>query len=239
MIDKSHVAEPYIAEVASLIGDPARANMLAVLKDEVALTATELAHVAGVTPQTASAHLSKLTEARLVAVERAGRHRYYRLTGAEVAHALEALEVLAVAGPPRYRPSGPRDDALRFARSCYDHLAGRLGVAVTWALVDSGYLRVRDKSFGVTHKGERALDDFGIDVASLQTGRRPLTHRCLDWSERRPHLGGALGAAFLSRAQELGWLERRRGSRAVTLSRAGRRGLKRAFGVDLPAPPPD
>lgn len=239
MSDNSFIGEPYIAEVASLIGDPARANMLAVLKDEAALTATELAHVAGVTPQTASAHLSKLTAARLVAVEREGRHRYYRLTGAAVAEALEALEVLAAVGPPRYRPPGPRDDALRFARSCYDHLAGRLGVAVTWALVDSGYVKVRDKSFGVTRKGARAFDDFGIDVASLQAGRRPLIRRCLDWSERRPHLGGALGAAFLSRAQELGWLERRRGTRAVILNRTGRRGLKRTFGVDLPAPPPE
>ncbi len=163
MVDKPYAAEPFIAEVASLIGDPARANMLAVLKDEVALTATELAHVAGVTPQTASAHLSKLTEARLVAVEREGRHRYYRLTGAEVAQALEALEVLAVAGPPRYRPPGPRDDALRFARSCYDHLAGRLGVAVTWALVDSGYLRVRDKNFGAVFSVWDVL--FGTYVA--------------------------------------------------------------------------
>ena len=220
---------PTIAEAASLIGDPARANMLSALKDERALTASELAHIAGVTPQTASGHLSKLAGARLVAVERQGRHRYYRLAGRQVAEALEALEALASGGAPRYRPPGPRDEALRFARSCYDHLAGRLGVALAGAWIDLGYLRAEESGFVLTDTGAAALDDFGLDVAALRRRRRPLTRRCLDWSERRPHLGGALGAAALARMKSLGWLERSAGGRAVSLTEAGREGLESRF----------
>ncbi len=231
------VEGPHIAEVAALIGDPARANILSALKDERALTATELAHVAGVSPQTASGHLSKLTEARLVAVSRQGRHRYYRLANRHVAEALEALMMLAATGPPRRRPRGPQDDAVRYARSCYDHLAGRLGVALTWSLVDLGHLRSNDDSFTLTKKGEAALGAFGIDADRLRRERRPLTRHCLDWSERRPHLGGALGAALLTRMQDLGWMKRTPGTRAVTLTAAGRIGLRDTFFLDMDAPP--
>ncbi|HEX9770332.1 MAG TPA: winged helix-turn-helix domain-containing protein [Kiloniellales bacterium] len=224
---------PYIAEAAALIGDPARANMLLALKDEGALTASELAHIAGVTPQTASGHLAKLTQAGLAAVERQGRHRYYRLAEARVADALEALMGLAVATAPRRRRPGPRDEAVRFARSCYDHLAGRLGVALTWSLVEQGSLDVRDDGFLLTGEGEKRLSAFGLEPSRLRPGRRPLTRRCLDWSERRPHLGGALGAALMTRALTLGWIARRKGSRAVALTTAGRTGFKDVFGVDL------
>lgn len=226
----------YIAEVAALIGDPARANILSALKDERALTATELAHVAGVSPQTASGHLSKLTEARLVAVSRQGRHRYYRLANRHVAEALEALMMLAATSTPRRRPRGPQDDAVRYARSCYDHLAGQLGVALTWSLVDLGHLRPDDDSFALTKKGETALGAFGIDADTLRRRRRPLTRHCLDWSERRPHLGGALGAALLTRMQELDWVKRAPGTRAVTLTAAGRRGLRDTFSLDSQPP---
>jgi len=231
------VEGPHIAEVAALIGDPARANILSALKDERALTATELAHVAGVSPQTASGHLSKLTEARLVAVSRQGRHRYYRLANRHVAEALEALMMLAATGRPRRRPRGPQDNAVRYARSCYDHLAGRLGVALTWSLVDLGHLRSNDDSFTLTKKGETALGAFGIDAGRLRRERRPLSRHCLDWSERRPHLGGALGAALLTRMQDLGWMKRTPGTRAVTLTAAGRIGLRDAFFLDMDAPP--
>lgn len=227
---------PYIAEVASLIGDPARANMLAALKDERALTASELAFLARVTPQTASGHLARLTGARLVAVERQGRHRYYRLANADVADALEALMALAVAGPPRHRLPAAADDAVRFARTCYDHLAGRLGVGLAWSLVDRGYLRASDDGFALTRKGAAALGRFGIDTDALRHGRRPLTRRCLDWSERRPHLGGALGAAIFTRLRGLGWVRGGRTSRAVTLTENGRAGLAKAFALSLDSP---
>lgn len=224
---------PYIAEVASLIGDPARANMLSALKDERALTASELAFLARVSPPTASGHLARLTEARLVTVERQGRHRYYRLANADVADALEALMALAVAGAPRYRPAAAGDEAVRFARTCYDHLAGRLGVGLTWSLVERGYLRASDDGFALTGTGEAALRRFGIDTDALRRGRRPLARRCLDWSERRPHVGGALGAAIFARLRDLGWVRSRRNSRAVALSEGGRAGLERAFALSL------
>ena len=141
-----------------------------------------------------------------------------------------------MAASPRFRPTGPRDPGLRFARSCYHHLAGQLGVALTCSLVDLGYLRSGDGDFMVTTTGDAALGDFGIDIGALASGGRPLARRCLDWSERRPHLGGALGAAMLSRAETLGWLERSADSRAVTLTKAGRRGLQARFSVDLDPP---
>jgi DNA-binding transcriptional ArsR family regulator len=222
---------PYIAEAASLIGDPARANILLSLMDGRALTATELSLVAGVSAQTTSSHLAKLSEAGLVKMERQGRHRYFRLASPQVAHAIEALSVLAVNGAPRHRPTGPRDEAVRFARTCYDHLAGRLGVAVTWRLVEMGYLDADDKNFHLTDAGTAAMENLGIDVERLQARRRAVARRCLDWSERRPHLGGALGAALLDRFESDGWIDRVKDSRAVTLTRAGRAGLAEALGL--------
>jgi len=223
---------PYIAEVAALIGDPARANMLAALLDGRAFTATELAMVAGITPQTASGHLAKLTTARLISVESQGRHRYFRLAGPEVAGVLEGLMTLSVKGPPRHRPPGPRDETLRYARTCYDHLAGTLGVSLAWALVAQGVLDP-DEDFAVTESGAAALADFGLPVEGIACRRRPLTRRCLDWSERRPHLGGALAAALLDRFDTLGWVKRLPDTRAVTVTAAGRRGLRSRFGVTV------
>jgi DNA-binding transcriptional ArsR family regulator len=228
-------AEPSIAEVASLIGDPARANMLSALKDDGALTATELAHIAGVAPQTASGHLSKLMEARLIAVERQGRHRYYRLAGHQVAEALEALALLSVGSATQPRRRGPRDQEVRFARTCYDHLAGRAGVAVTDALQACGLLRPADGDFCLTGPGETFCAGFGIDLVGLAKGRRLFARQCLDWSERRPHLAGALGAALLEQFVARGWILRHRGGRAVEVTEAGHAGLKEAFAVDLGA----
>lgn len=222
---------PYIAETASLIGDPARANILLSLMDGRALTATELSLIAGVSAQTTSSHLAKLSDAGLVKMERQGRHRYFCLAGPRVAHAIEALSVLAVDGAPRHCPTGPRDEAVRYARTCYDHLAGRLGVAVTWRLVELGYLDADDDNFRLTDSGAAALRDLGIDVERLHARRRAVARRCLDWSERRPHLGGALGAALLGRFEADGWIGRVKDSRAVTLTRAGRAGLAEALGL--------
>ena len=221
------------ATLAALIGDSGRVEILSALKDGRALTAIELAHALGAAPQTVRGDLAKLRGARLVGIERQGPHRYYRLADPRVAAALATCEVPAA---PRFRPTGPREPGMRFARSCYRHLAGVLGVALTRSLVDLGYLGASDGDFTLTATGAVALGKFGIDIDALKAGGRPLARRCLDWSERRPHLGGALGVAILSRAEALGWLGRSAGSRAVTLTKAGREGLRTRFSVDLEPP---
>ncbi len=224
---------PYIAEVAALIGDPARANMLLALKDDGVLSASELAHVAGVARNTASGHLARLTEAQIVNVERKGRHRYYCLAGDAVADALEALEALATRSALRYRPPNPRDQAIRFARTCYDHLAGTLGARLTWSMVGRGYLKAAESNFLLTKEGERAFKSLGVEVDLLRAGRRQLARRCLDWSEKRPHLGGALGASLFARQCELGWLRPQKGSRVVSVTRHGRTALRDHFQIEL------
>ena len=224
---------PSIAEVASLIGDPARANMLSALKDDRVLTASELAAIAGVMPSTASGHLQKLIAARLVTVERQGRHRHFRLASQAVADAIEALETLAAKATPRPPARHSRPDPARFARSCYDHLAGRLAVAIAWSMVESGDLAAARGEFTVTDKGRGTFGELGIDVAAQQrASRRRLARACLDWSEQRPHLGGALGAALFERLCALGWLARQPGTRAVSVTGHGRQELRRRFGIE-------
>jgi DNA-binding transcriptional ArsR family regulator len=219
-----------LAELASLIGDVARANILSALMDGRALTAGELAWHAGVTAQTASGHLAKLAEAGLVVPEKQGRHRYFRLASADVAHAVETLMALAASGPKRYRPVGPRDAGLRLARSCYDHLAGRLGVALAESLVRRGF--VAETLADVSQDGIRFLCDFGLDLTPDRTAARPLCRACLDWSERRPHIAGHLGAELFARLVELGWIERTRDGRVVTITESGREGFADTFRVD-------
>ena len=224
-----------LAEVAGLIGDPARANILSALMDGRALTAGELAWHAGVSAQTTSGHLAKLVEARLVAVEKQGRHRYHRLAAPEVARAVEALMAVAAASPKRHRPTGPRDEAMRTARTCYDHLAGRLGTALADSLQAHGHVVIAAESDGagaVTDRGRRFLRDaLGIDFGPER--KRPLCRTCLDWSERRPHFAGRLGAALCRRSFELGWIKRVPDSRAVAITPAGRQGLAELFGIAL------
>lgn len=225
-------ADPDIARVAALIGDPARSAILQSLLGGLALPATELALRAGVSAQTASAHLQKLTEGGLLAVERSGRHRYYRLGSPEVAHCLEALGALAA--PPRDRAAEDEPTrALRLARSCYDHLAGRVGVAVTEALIGREYLRPAESGLELTRAGAAWFADLGVEVEAAGRGRRAFARPCLDWSERRPHLAGALGAALLSRLLALDWLARRADGRALRLTVAGRQGLRRELALDL------
>lgn len=214
-----------LAETAALIGDPARAAMLAALLGGKALTAGELAEVAGITPQTASGHLARLTEAGLLRVAKQGRHRYHRLASAEVAHLLEHLGQLAA---PR-RVTGPRDPAMRLARTCYDHLAGRVAVAIADAMRDRGLIELDAESAAVTADGERFLAGLGV-VPAPRKGRlscRP----CLDWSERRPHLAGRLGAALCARCFELGWVRRREGGRTLIVTPAGWLGLRQHLGL--------
>ena len=220
-----------IAEVASLIGDAARANMLSARMGGQALTAGELARHAGVTAQTTSGHLGKLTEARLIAVEKQGRHRYYRLASRDVAHVIHALMAVAASGPKRHHPIGPKDEAMRLARTCYDHMAGRLAIALADTLAGKGYVMLADGAGLVTDEGRRFFCDFGIDLEEATRSRRPLCRTCLDWSERRPHLAGRLGAGLLDRALALGWIARTPESRALRISRAGEAGFSGMFGL--------
>jgi DNA-binding transcriptional ArsR family regulator len=223
---------PDIAAAAALMGDRARSAMLLALMPGQALTATELARSAAVTKQTASAHLAKLLAAGLVGVEQTGRHRYFRLAGPDVGAAVESLVRLAErtgAGRASRVRTGPADPGLRKARVCYDHLAGELGVLVFEHLVQRGVLTLARSGLALTERGERFCADFGIDAAQLALGRRPVCLLCLDWSERRHHLAGALGAALLERMLDLKWARRDRKSRALVFSALGERALRARF----------
>ncbi|GMA16147.1 ArsR family transcriptional regulator [Deinococcus metallilatus] len=222
-----------IARIAALIGDPTRAAILLALADGQGRPAGELAWQAGVQPQTASEHLGKLREAGLVTVERVGRHRYYLLSGTEAASLLEDLAAFAPP-PPRARcPVSAEGVEFGEARTCYDHLAGQLGVKLTAALVERGWLVPLGREFEVTARGERGLAELGVDALACGTGRRLFARRCLDRTERRPHVGGALGAALLEQLLALGWLVRVPERRVVRLTVAGRQELSRRFGVEL------
>lgn len=224
-----------LAEIAALVGDPARAAMLMALMDGRALTATELAGAAGVAPQTASAHLSRMTAAGLLQVERQGRHRYHRLASPTIARMLEGI--MAVAAQPSTTASkplrtGPGDLALRRARTCYDHLAGQLAVAMTDRMVERGEIELSSDGGAVTSKGMAFLRTIGVnlDAATARTTRKRLFCRpCLDWSERRFHIAGTVGAALRSACFEQGWMKRSEGARAVLVTPAGRWALDRAF----------
>jgi DNA-binding transcriptional ArsR family regulator len=220
---------PDIALVGSLIGDPARANILTSLMSGQALTATELAHEAGVTPQTASSHLLQLLDGGLLIVEKQGRHRYYRLAGVDVAAAVEALMDLAEhAGHRRVRP-GPKDPEMRRARICYDHLAGERSVELFSRLCSQRLIALDGIGIVVTPLGDVRLSEFGVDVNSLRQVKRPVCRTCLDWSERKSHLAGALGGRLLERIFELGWAHRVPGARIVRFSPSGENAFSNLF----------
>jgi DNA-binding transcriptional ArsR family regulator len=222
-----------IAPVAALLGDPARAAIISALHEGRALHAGELARRAGISPSTASAHLARLVDGGILALERSGRHRYFRLAGEDVAHAWEALAALAPRRPVRSLREANVAAALAEARTCYDHLAGRVGVAVTDALIARRALAEQDGSFRLGPRAHIVLARLGVDGDALRTSRRPPALRCLDWSERRPHVAGALGAAVCARALEAGWVERRTGSRALRVTVLGREALVDTLGVKL------
>ncbi|MFH1795062.1 MAG: winged helix-turn-helix domain-containing protein [Pseudomonadota bacterium] len=220
---------PVISTIAALIGDPARANMLTALMDGRALTVSELAAAANVALPTASGHLTKLDAAGLLKAEKQGRHRYYRLSGADVGEVLEGLMGLAErTGATRVR-TGPKDAALRQARLCYDHLAGERGVAMLAAMQARGFIK-GDDVLRLTEPGRTFVGEFGIALDTLERGKRPVCRACLDWSERRNHLGGALGAAMLAKMIERRWA-RDEGNRVVSFSPDGSRNFQRLFGA--------
>lgn len=222
---------PDIARIGALIGDPARANILSALMSGKALTATELAAEAGITGQTASSHLKKLQEGGLLSQAKQGRHRYFTLAGPDVGVTLEAIMGLAARKGHLRTRTGPRDPALRTSRVCYDHLAGDMAVRIFDSLQSRGFLKTtQDKGgLGLTRRGEEFVTGFGIDLDDLKSSRRHVCRACLDWSERRNHLAGSLGAALLVRFQEEGWLRREKDSRVVHISKSGHEHLEKLF----------
>lgn len=220
-----------MAEIATLVGDPARANILSAL-DGRALTAKELAYAGRVPPSTASAHLAALTEAGLLTCKQQGRHRYHRLSSALVGSMLESiLAVAAQTGTSVRRETWRRGEALRTARSCYDHLAGRLAVAIADRLEERGHLILTADGGEVTEIGSAFLAQFGAEPARAGNARRMYCRPCLDWSERRPHIAGRIGATIATRCFELGWIARMRDTRAVAITEAGQAGFAKQFGV--------
>ena len=239
-----------LAAVGALIGEPARARILTALGDGRELPASVLASEAGVAASTASAHLSRLVDGGLVTVEARGRHRYFRLSGPNVGRAIEALAAIAPPAPVRSLKDGTRAQAVRAARTCYDHLAGRLGVALMGAMIERGILsggdghyergRARhdrpsayghDIDYRLSDRGADALQTLGVDVDGAFAGRRPPIRYCVDWSEQDHHLSGALGAALAHRLRELDWVRPLPGSRAVLVTASGREGLAEQFGL--------
>ena len=226
---------PNIARIGALLGDQARAEILAALLGGKALTATELAHVANVTKQTASAHLGKLTDSKLITLERQGRHRYFRLADDDVAQLLEGLMGFADRKGAVRLQTGPREPALRKARVCYDHLAGEIAVAIFDSLKTRRLIRVTEEQASLTMQGEQFFHRWGIDVTELRENRRPLCRTCLDWSMRRAHLAGTLGAAMLSRLFALKWARRAKdssdNSRIVIFTPQGEHAVRKLFAL--------
>lgn len=219
-----------VSRIAAAIAEPARTRMLYCLLDGHARTSTELAVVAGVTPATASVHLARLKEQQLVKVHAQGKHRYYSLEDFGVADVLENLSVLAGGARAQFVPSTPSH--LTAARTCYDHMAGRVAVCIHDRLIETGWLlATRDAAYDLTAKGTAALATLGIDVTATRAARRRFAYPCLDWSERRPHLGGALGAAVLEVAMRRQWMRQDLDSRALQVTRQGRRELKARFDI--------
>lgn len=220
---------PDIALIGSLIGDPARANMLNALLSGKALTATELAAEAQVTAATASSHLARLEDGGMVSQRKSGRHKYFSLADDEVAGVLEALGCLAAKRGHMRTRTGPKDPALRKARICYDHLAGEMGVRMLDSLTARGFVVPEQETLTLTDDGRRFVTDFGIDIDPLEKSRRPICRSCLDWSIRRSHLAGSLGAAMLGRIQNNGWAKRESGTRAIAFTRRGEAAFMEVF----------
>jgi len=226
------ITGPVIAEIAALVGDPARATMVSALLDGRAMTASELALAARITPQTASTHLAKLSEAGLLSAVRNGRHRHFRLASPIVAGMIDGIVAVALAKRPRYPPLSRQARAVNAARICYDHLAGRLSVDVTDSLVARRYVVLDEEVAEITRAGARFFTEFGAALPTSRSTRRKVCRLCLDWTERRPHIAGAVGAAMTKRYFDLGWVEKMKRSHAVAVTPLGRRGFRETFGID-------
>ena len=223
-----------IAAAAALLAEPARAALMTAVIADGALPATELAARARIAPSTASEHLARLVDGGFLASEKQGRHRYYRLADPAVAAAIEALAFIAPQPPVRSLREATRSEHLRAARTCYDHLAGRVGVALARSLERDGTLLRRNGGYELGPKSGGRLEELGVDVSALERLRRPVVRGCLDWSERELHVAGALGAALAERFFELGWIKRRDGNRSVEVTAQGRAGLLKELRVDSP-----
>ena len=223
---------PDIAHIAALIGDPARANMLTALMSGKALTVSELAEEAGVTIQTASSHLSKLDAGGLLRPRKQGRHKYFALANDDVAHVLEGLMGLAAGSGYLRKRTGPNDARLRQARVCYNHLAGDMGTQMFDSLIAQGYLMLEGDDLELTDTGGAFATSLEIDIDGLRKARVPLCRECLDWSERRSHLAGSLGRAFLSRFEDLTWAKCDQKTRVVAFSPIGIEAFNKLFPVD-------
>ncbi|MFP7471215.1 metalloregulator ArsR/SmtB family transcription factor [Niallia taxi] len=223
---------PNITALTALLTEESRATILAGLMDGKYHTASELAYMAKITPQTASFHLTKLVENNLVTTEKNGRFRYFRLANEEVANTLEIL--MSISPPPEIRSLKQSSQLKRLenARTCYDHLAGRVSVQLTKIMEDAGYIERSDKQFIVTAKGESFFQKLGLDLVGLSKKRRSFSHACLDWSERTHHLGGALGNGLFERYIELGWIEAKENSREIMFTARGKSGFKEFFGIE-------
>ena len=224
---------PDITRIAQLIGDPARANMLCALMSGKALTATELANEAGVTLQTTSGHLAKMVDGGLVASRKQGRHKYYQLLDDDVAHLLENLMSVAAQKGHLRAQTGPKDPELRHARVCYDHLAGDLGTKLYGALIKTGHLKEVGDQTEITESGISFFEKKGFKLDALHNSRRQLCRQCLDWSERRTHLAGTLGASILRHIYEKKWAKRDDNSRVVRFSKRGEAAFMAVFEIEL------
>ncbi|ALP36332.1 ArsR family transcriptional regulator [Paenibacillus sp. 28ISP30-2] len=226
-------AKSNVAMIASLVSEPSRAAILTALLDGRFHPASELAHMAGIKPQTASFHLAKMTEAQVVTVEKQGRHRYYGIQNPEVARVMESFLSIAPPVPIKSFQHASEDKAIRQARTCYDHLAGHLGVQLTASLIQKDYISQDRDGFSVTEKGRAFFADFQIDLEATKKKRRSFSYKCIDWSERRHHLAGALGNALLDRLLELNWIQRLPKTRAIYITADGERGFKEVFSIEI------
>lgn len=224
---------PNIASIATLISEPSRAAMLTALLDGRFHPASSLAYIAGVKPQTASFHLKKMKESNVIRVERHGRHRYYGLMNHEIAAILESFLSVAPNIEIKSFKQATQDKAIRYARTCYDHLAGQLGVKITDSLLNNEYLENNEDSFIVTQKGEKFFAELKIDLQEVRKKRRTYISKCLDWSERRHHISGAVGNALLERLLELQWLSRHPDTRAIKITKEGEKNIQKIFGITL------
>jgi DNA-binding transcriptional ArsR family regulator len=224
---------PNVAKIATLVSESSRAAILTVLLDGRFHPVNELAYMAGIKPQTASFHLTKMMNANVVAVEKQGRHRYYGILNEEVAQVMESLLSLAPPVEVRSLKQATEDKQIRFARTCYDHLAGSLGTQLKDSLIEKGFLSEEQHEFLVTERGHEFFKTFQIDIEMSRKKRRSFSPKCLDWSERRHHIAGSLGNVILERLLELDWIQRLPNTRAIKITSEGKRGLKETFSIDI------